>query len=214
MEFTQPAGMKMPKSWPNRSKIPVCGMQTIANLNQCGIEWMARAPKCRREKGSWERSERKVKAFCLCRAEKAESEEDHTAWPGTARCDGKASTLRRQSQHAAMAKPVHCDGKGSAQTFLGQYAAKRKGTRWFVGLKKPPIDNEHTTPWKEVKINGSPKAPKTIPRYFAMRGQPYLRAKRRCLMFRIHLASWAGALHTFTVQPKAGRSENIYYFAK
>ena len=104
--------------------------------------------------------------------------------------------------------------KASALTFLGQYAAKRKGARWFVGHKKPPIGNEHTAPRKEVKINGSKKAPKTILRYFAMRGQTYLRAKRRCLMCRIHLASRAGALHTSTVQPKAGRSENIYYFAK
>ena len=81
MDFTQPTGMKMPKSWPYRSKIPVCRVQTIANLNQCGIGWMARAPKCRREKvpAGGERSERKVKASCPCRAEKAESEEDQTA---------------------------------------------------------------------------------------------------------------------------------------
>ena len=120
------------------------------------------------------------------------------------------STLRWKSQRVAMAKHARCNGKVSAQAFLGQYAAKRKGTRWFVGLKKPSIDNEHTAPQKEVKINGSKKAPKTIQRYFAIRGLPYLRAKRRCLMCRIHLASWAGALHTSTVQPKAGRSENIY----
>lgn len=115
MDFTQPTGMKMTKSWPNRSNIPVCGMQTTANLNQCGIEGMARLPKSRKEKAParGERSERKIKASCLCRAEKAESEENHTAWPSTA----------------------HCDGKVSAQAFFGQYAAKRKGTRWFVGLK-------------------------------------------------------------------------------
>lgn len=72
-------------------------------------------PKSRKEKAParGERSERKIKASCLCRAEKAESEENHTAWPSTA----------------------HCDGKVSAQAFFGQYAAKRKGTRWFVGLK-------------------------------------------------------------------------------
>ena len=35
-------------------------------------------------------------------------------------------------------------------------------------------------------------------------------AERRCLMCRIHSASRAGALHSSTVQPKAGRSENIY----
>lgn len=45
-----------------------------------------------------------------------------------------------------MAKAVRCDGKDSAQAFLGQYAAKRKETRWFVGHKKPTIDNEHTAP--------------------------------------------------------------------
>ena len=55
MEITQATGMKMPKSWPNRSKIPVCGMQAIANLNQCGIDGMAGLPKCRREEGSCER---------------------------------------------------------------------------------------------------------------------------------------------------------------
>ena len=45
-------------------------------------------------------------------------------------------------------------------------------------------------------------------------GQPHLRARRRSLMCRIHFASWAGALHTSTVQPKAGRSENIYWLGK
>ena len=35
-------------------------------------------------------------------------------------------------------------------------------------------------------------------------------AERRCLMCRIHSASRAGVLHSSTVQPKAGRSENIY----
>ena len=124
------------------------------------------------------------------------------------------SALRWQSQRAAMAKHARCDGKVSAQAFLGQYAAKRKGTRWFVGHKKPPIGNEHTASRKEVKINGSKKALKTTLRYLTMRGQPYMRAKRRCLMCRIHLASWTGALHTFTVQPKAGRSENIYFPGK
>ena len=173
-------------------------------------------PKSRKEKAParGERSERKIKASCLCRAEKAESEEDHTAWPGAARCDGKVCALRWQSQRAAMAKHARCDGKVCAQAFLGQYAAKRKGTRWFVGHKKPPIGNEHTAPRKEVKINGSKKALKTILRYLTMRGQPYMRAKRRCLMCRIHLASWTGALHTSTVQPKAGRSENIYFIGK
>lgn len=156
-------------------------MQTTANLNQCGIEGRARLPKSRKEKAParGERSDRKIKASCLCRAEKAESEENHTAWPGTARCDGKVS----------------------AQAFFGQYAAKRKRTRWFVGHKKPPIGNEHTAPRKEVKINGCKKALKTILKYLTMRGQPYMRAKSRCLMCRIHLASWAGALHTSTVQP-------------
>lgn len=106
MEITQATGMKMPKSWSNRSKIPVFRVQTIANLNQCGIGGMARVPKSRKEKAParGERSERKIKASCLCRAEKAESEEDHTAWLGTARCDGKVSALRWQSQRAAMAK--------------------------------------------------------------------------------------------------------------
>ena len=33
-------------------------------------------------------------------------------------------------------------------------------------------------------------------------------------MCRIHLASRTGALHTSTVQPKAGRSENIYWPCK
>ena len=35
-------------------------------------------------------------------------------------------------------------------------------------------------------------------------------AERRCLMCRIHSASRTGVLHTSTVQPKAGWSENIY----
>ena len=39
-------------------------------------------------------------------------------------------------------------------------------------------------------------------------------AERRCLMCRIHSASIAGVLHTSTVQPKAGRSENIYLLCK
>ena len=39
-------------------------------------------------------------------------------------------------------------------------------------------------------------------------------AERRCLMCRIHLAFWAGVLHISTVQPKAGRSENIYCLGK
>ena len=39
-------------------------------------------------------------------------------------------------------------------------------------------------------------------------------AERRCLMCRIHSASRAGVLHTSTVQPKAGRSENIYWLCK
>ena len=39
-------------------------------------------------------------------------------------------------------------------------------------------------------------------------------AERRCLMCRTHSASRAGALHTSTVQPKAGRSENIYWLCK
>ena len=33
-------------------------------------------------------------------------------------------------------------------------------------------------------------------------------------MCRIHLAFRTGALHTLTVQPKAGRSENIYWLCK
>ena len=33
-------------------------------------------------------------------------------------------------------------------------------------------------------------------------------------MCMIHLASRAGVPYISTVQPKAGRSENIYYFAK
>ena len=44
--------------------------------------------------------------------------------------------------------------------------------------------------------------------------QLYLWAKRRRLMCRIHLAFRTGALHTLTVQPKAGRSENIYWLCK
>ena len=39
-------------------------------------------------------------------------------------------------------------------------------------------------------------------------------AERRCLMCRIHSASRAGVLHISTVQPKAGRSENIYWLCK
>ena len=39
-------------------------------------------------------------------------------------------------------------------------------------------------------------------------------AERRCLMCRNHSASIAGVLHTSTVQPKAGRSENIYWLCK
>ena len=39
-------------------------------------------------------------------------------------------------------------------------------------------------------------------------------AERRCLMYRIHSASIAGVLHTSTVQPKAGRSENIYWLCE
>ena len=39
-------------------------------------------------------------------------------------------------------------------------------------------------------------------------------AERRCLMCRIHSASRTGVLHTSTVQPKAGRSENIYLLCK
>lgn len=186
----------MPKWWPNRSNILVCGMQTTANLNQCGIEGRARLPKSRKEEGSCERGTER---------EESKSVLPLQGWKGRKRresyCMAQHSALRWQSQHAAMAKHARCDGKVSAQAFFGQYAAKRKGTRWFVGHKKPPIGNEHTAPWKEVKINGSPKAPKTILRYFAMRGQPYMRAKRRCLMCRVHLASQVGALHTSTVQP-------------
>lgn len=58
----------------------------------------------------------------------------------------RRSTLRWQRQHAAMAKVVRCDSKISALTFLGQKTVKRKGTRWFVGLKKPSINDEHTAP--------------------------------------------------------------------
>lgn len=117
MEITQATGMKMPKSWSNRSNIPVCGMQTTANLNKCGIEGRARLPKSRKEKAParGERSERKIKASCLCRAEKAESEENHTAWPSTARCDGKASALRWQSMRVAMAKSARRPSLGSTQ---------------------------------------------------------------------------------------------------
>ena len=39
-------------------------------------------------------------------------------------------------------------------------------------------------------------------------------AERRCLMCRTHSASRSGASHTSTVQPKAGRSENIYWLCK
>ena len=74
------------------------------------------------------------------------------------------SALRWQSQRAAMAKHARCDGKVSAQALFGQYAAKRKGTRWFVGRKKPPIGNEHTASRKEVKINGSKKSLKDYPK--------------------------------------------------
>ena len=48
----------------------------------------------------------------------------------------------------------------------------------------------------------------------AMRVQFYLWAKRRCLVCRIHLASRTGEWRTSTVQPKAGRSENIYWLCK
>ena len=48
----------------------------------------------------------------------------------------------------------------------------------------------------------------------AMRVQFYLWAKRRCLMCRIHFASGTGEWRTSTVQPKAGRSENIYWPCK
>ena len=41
-----------------------------------------------------------------------------------------------------------------------------------------------------------------------------LSARRRRLMCRIHLVFRTGALHTSTVQPKAGRSENIYWLCK
>lgn len=51
MEITQATGMNMPKSWPNRSKIPVFRVQATANLNQCGIDGMAGLQKCRREEG-------------------------------------------------------------------------------------------------------------------------------------------------------------------
>lgn len=123
MEFTQPAGMKMPKSWPNRSNIPVCGMQTTANLNQCGIGVMARVPKSRREEGSCERG--------------TEREENKSVLPlaGLKRQKAKRIILHGPAQHAAMAKHARCDGKVSAQAFFGQYAAKRKGTRWLVGHK-------------------------------------------------------------------------------
>ena len=131
MEITQATGMKMPKSWPKRSKIPVCGMQTIANLNQCGIDGRARLPKSRKEKtpAGGERSERKIKVSCPCRAEKAESEEDHTVWSCAARCDGKVCTPRRQSQRAAMAKVVHYDGKDSALRWQRQRTAMAKTAR-------------------------------------------------------------------------------------
>ena len=46
------------------------------------------------------------------------------------------------------------------------------------------------------------------------REKGYLRVKSSYLMCMIHLASKAGVPYIFTVQPKAGRSENIYYFAK
>ena len=58
----------------------------------------------------------------------------------------RRSTRRWQRQHTAMEKVVRYDDKANTLTFLGQYAAKRKGARWFVRLKKPSIDNEHTTP--------------------------------------------------------------------
>lgn len=76
-----------------------------------------------------ERSERKIKAFCLCSAEKAESEEDHTAWPSAARCNGKDSALRWQGQHAAMAKATRCDGKGSALRWQSQRTGLLRAVR-------------------------------------------------------------------------------------
>ena len=47
-----------------------------------------------------------------------------------------------------------------------------------------------------------------------MPGQLYLQVDSRCLMCKLHSASWIGALLSSTVQPKAGRSEKLYYFAK
>ena len=209
MRFMQWAGKKKQKPRLKRGNMSVCRRQNITKMNQCGIVARAGLPKSKREEDSCGKgTEREESKNVLpLQTEKAESE-------GASACMVERSTLRWQSQRVAMAKHARCDGKVSAQAFFGQYAAKRKGTRWFVGHKKPPIGNEHTAPRKEVKINGSKKALKTILRYLTMRGQPYMRAKRRCLMCRIHFASWTGALHTSTVQPKAGRSENIYYFAK
>lgn len=196
MRFMQWTGKKKQKPRLKRGNMSVCRRQIITKMNQCGIVGRARLPKSRREEGSCGKgTEREESKNVLpLQTEKAESE-------GASACMVEHRTLRRQSHHATSAKPTRCDGKVSAQAFFGQYAAKRKGTRWFVGHKKPPIGNEHTAPRKEVKINGSKKALKTILRYLTMRGQPYMRAKRRCLMCRIHLASWTDALHTSTVQP-------------
>ena len=44
--------------------------------------------------------------------------------------------------------------------------------------------------------------------------QTLFAAERRRLMCRIHSSFRAGALHVSTVQPKAGRSENIYWLCK
>ena len=51
-------------------------------------------------------------------------------------------------------------------------------------------------------VNGSSIIPRQVTTAFE--------SDRTCLICRIHLASRADALHTSTVQPKAGRSENIY----
>lgn len=110
MGFTQPTGMKMQKSWPNRSNIPVCGMQTTANLNQCGIEGRARLPKSRREEGSCERGTAREENKSVLPQQSRKGRKRRESY-----CMAQHSALRWQSQRVAMAKSARRPSLGSTQ---------------------------------------------------------------------------------------------------
>ena len=89
---------------------------------------------------------------------------------------------------------------------------------WRIEIKRYPRLNNFAAwrsgkLWKDWNANGN-KYLEQGSSVLAMRGQLYSWAYGKCLVCRIHSASRAGALHMPTVQPKAGRSENIYFDAK